>query len=144
MTARGWGRDMGEWVLLNQPLADAKVTHVPSTHSVNMNSASMHVTRDNGINIGWGKGLTLGGNFILTARFTRDEIIQFFKLSVGEIITPAISKEIGLSIDDDLVRDRLRSMTVAQLMELLTSQEEEGEAVASPDAADEVGEAAAE
>jgi hypothetical protein len=122
MTATGWGRDMGPWQILDQSLADAKVTSGLSTHYINMNAASVHVNADNVIQIGWGKHLTLGGNFKIVVRFSKDEIVQLFKLAVGETLGPEVLKEAGLTVDDAAVRDRMRSMTVAQLIDLLTSQ----------------------
>jgi hypothetical protein len=122
MTATGWARNMGPWQLLNQSLADAKVTSGNSSHYVNMNTASIHVNHDNGIQIGWGQNLTLGGQFRILVKFTKDEIIQLFKLTVGETLSPEVITETGLAIDDAVVRDRMRAMTVAQLIDLMTSQ----------------------
>jgi hypothetical protein len=122
MTATGWGRDMGPWQILDQSLAESKVTRGPSTHYINMNAASVHVNSDNGIQVGWGKHLTLGGNFKIILRFSKDEIVQLFKLAVGETLSPEVLKESGLTVDDAAVRDRMRSMSVAQLIDLLTSQ----------------------
>ena len=123
VTARGWKRDMGAWQLINQPLENSKVTHGASSHYINFDSPSIHVTSEKSVHVGWGKqNLTLGGNFQFLVRFTKDEIVQLFKLAIGETLSPEFLKEAGLTVDDAVVRDRIRSMAVAQLIDLVTSQ----------------------
>ena len=122
MTATGWAHNAGPWQLLNQSLADSKVPRGQSSHNLNMYIASINANHDNGIQIEWRKHLTLTGDFRISVKFTRDEIVQLFKLAVGETLSPDVITETGLTVDDAVVRDRMRSMSVAQLIDLLTSQ----------------------
>jgi len=62
------------------------------------------------------------GNFMLKISFSKEEVIELFKLSMGEILGPQAIQDAGLSIDDTVVRDRVRAMPVGQLFDLLNSQ----------------------
>lgn len=122
ISARGWNRNMGAWTLAQQALSEARITHSPSTYSVQMDSVSVNVNRDGDIGFAWGKRLTLTGNFMLKLNFDRSEIIQLFRLAMGDTLSAEILKDTGLSIGDDVIRDRVRGMSVGQLIDLLGSQ----------------------
>jgi hypothetical protein len=119
ITARGWNRNMGDWNLGQYSLDSEKVTRHPGYHPKRWDEATVHVTKDDEVHIAWGKNMTLTGNFLIMLRLTKEDIINLFKLSIGEIIGMETLQTGGLSIDEGVLRDRVRSMSVGQLFDLI-------------------------
>ena len=112
---------MGAWTLADLGLEGARVSR-SAHYTVQMATPVVAAPGADRVEIAWGNRVTLTGNFLFTVTLSRADILRLFKLVAGEVLDHETISESGLSIDEGVVLERLRAMSVGELFELLSSR----------------------
>jgi hypothetical protein len=88
ITVRGWGRDLGETVIMNAPLSEAEVP--PGKYSIGkIYTEVLHREnrRNTSLRISTGTEVRLGGTYLMHVELSRKEIAQlFFETHNGSMV----------------------------------------------------------
>jgi hypothetical protein len=114
VTARGWGRNMGDNVIADVDLTEASVTRDPN-RLINFDKDPTIFRTGEGVNIDWGKRVNLGGRYRWEVELTTEEIIHLFRTKVGSELGVDLLEQHGFSVSEALKKRVLGSIKLADL-----------------------------
>jgi hypothetical protein len=114
VTARGWGRNMGDNVIADVDLAEASVSRDPNRR-ISFDKDPTVFRTGEGVNIDWGKRVNLGGRYRWEVELTTDEIIYLFRMKVGAVLDVDLLEHHGFSVSEELQKKMLSSIKLADL-----------------------------
>jgi len=114
VTARGWGRNMGDNVIADVDLTEAAVTRDPN-RKITFDNDPVVFRTGSGVNIDWGKRVNLGGKYRWEFELTTDEIIRLFRAKVGSELGVDLLDQHGFTVSEDLQKKILAGIKLADL-----------------------------
>ena len=114
VTARGWGRDMGENVIADVDLTETAVTRDPS-RTISFGNDPVVFRTGDGVSIDWGKRVILSGRYRWEVHLTTEEIMRLFRAKVGSELNVDLLDEHGFTVSEDLQKKILGSIKLADL-----------------------------
>ncbi len=136
ITARGWGRDMGENVIGNPFLLS---TEYRERGSLRWDETIIY-RGGLGITVSWSQDLRLSGSYRMDVHFSPDDIMRLFKCYFGSELQKRPVERYGLTFSDEVVESmlskvKLTDMTLGDLMKAMNADKAAGEPTASEEAA---------
>jgi hypothetical protein len=132
VTARGWGRDMGETVIADVDLTEAAVRRDPD-RTISFGQDPIVFRKPiGGVSVDWGSRVTMGGKYRWEIQLNTDEIIRLFKLKLGSELDVDLLDDHGFTVSDDLKKRmigsiKLADLTIGDLAKLSSTPAEEEE-----------------
>jgi hypothetical protein len=127
ISMRGWSRDMGSNVLIEQSLSELTVNEDGTAYRSGPPTLYKHWRA---VLVGWHQALRHNGNYRMDLELSHSDIVQLFKAAFGSEITPAVLSRCGFKLSPDLdkaalARVKLSDLTLADLAAIMKPVTEE-------------------
>lgn len=122
LTTIGWSRRVGTKVLGACQLARANKEREPGNK---LHYKQHYITYDDpGIEIEWSNEVRLTGDYLFTLTLSKDDILEMVRIILNKDINDEDLSKLGLKRNDERFSDKLRSMTVGELINVLSGKDE--------------------
>ncbi|MGY2902971.1 hypothetical protein [Bradyrhizobium sp. URHC0002] len=135
VTARGWSRNMGAWILAEYDLKEYIPSSDPNQYLRYEGSAVFKL--HDGIGIHWHKKLKLTGDYRIEVNFTKEDVAELFQNAIGRELTPEIIEKYDFIIAPELKKKmlgeiKLADLTIGDLASIAVAPEKKEEAPPAP------------
>src|ERR1700729_1068014 len=100
VTARGWGRNMGDKELGSIDVSELRLNK-DQNKRLWFNSPQIFSSWPN-VEVHWGKELHMTGRYRMEIKLTRADIVRLFKASFGTELDVDLLRDYGFTVSDDL------------------------------------------
>jgi hypothetical protein len=111
VSARGWGRDMGEKVLGNHFLLTMKL----KTDGTTYRDEPVLYKNPGTVEVAWFQTMKLTGDYRMEVEFTRNDIMKLFKCMFGSELQQNLIEEWGLTFSPEVTKAILRTVKLSDL-----------------------------
>ncbi len=114
VTARGWNRNMGDNIIVDNDLSDLAVSRDPSRYILFDRQPAVFRSSHN-ISIDWGKKLNYSGNYRMEVELSCSDILALFRTMFGSELDVDLVEEHGFTVSPELQKRILGTIKLADL-----------------------------